>query len=174
MKLQQYRVVIIGTKSPNMLSEVTSQLSKYSFEIESISSLRPGHSFIALLMIETIEDKYAIENCLSDIVHLHGLQLIINLCPQEKCKFIKSNVFMRIRGKYNTGVKSRIISALTQAGLDIHGLETDTYKNNGERFFIINIKGLTESGLEDLVIIINKLEQENMKVAISDARELLP
>ena len=173
MKSHRYRIVIIGTKPPKMLSEVTSQLSTYNVEIESISSLRLGHSFIALLMIETTEDRHAIECFLGVITHHYGLRLIVDLCTRKKFKFIKSNVFMRVRGKYNINVNSSIIATFTRAGLDIHGLETDTYSKNGEKFFVINIKGFAKNGVKDLMNIAHQLEQESMQVAISDAWELL-
>lgn len=173
MKSYRYRVVVIGTESSKILSQVTSQLTMSNSQIESISSLRLGHSFIILLMIETIEDKNTIENCLRDISNSHGLQLIIDLCTRKKYRFVKSNVFMRIRGEQLCGVKSYIITEFTNAGLDIHGLESESYCKNGKDSFVINIKGLAKNGIEDLTSLTKKLEKENMEVAISNAWELL-
>jgi acetolactate synthase small subunit len=178
MEIQRHRIIAVGAQSPEMLSKVTEQLSLFNYEIESISSLRLGHSFIIVILVEAVQDKHSIENCLKKVVDTYDIKLIIDSCVREKFDFIKSDAFMRIRGKQMTGVKSYVISEFTNAGLDIHGLESDTYELDSheetsvERF-IINIKGQALNGIEDLNVIANKLQKQDMDVAIANNWKLL-
>ena len=176
MEIQRHRIIAVGAQEPEMLSKVTEQLSLYNYEIETISSLRLGHSFIVVILVEAVQDKHSIENCLKKIVDKYDIKLIIDSCVREKFDFVKSDAFMRIRGKQMTGVKSYVISEFTNAGLDIHGLESDTYnKTNrtGDDRFVINIKGQALNGIEDLNMIADKLQQQDMDVAIANNWKLL-
>ena len=173
MEIQRHRIIAVAAQSPEILSKVTEQLSLFNYEIESISSLRLGHSFIIVILVEAVQDKHSIENCLKKVVDKYDLKLIIDSCVREKFDFVKSDAFMRIRGKQMTGVKSYVISEFTNAGLDIHGLESDTYKQTGDEKFVINIKGQALNGIEDLNVIANKLQQQDMDVAIANNWKLL-
>ena len=173
MNVERYRVIAIGDQSPEMLSEITQQLSTLNYEIETISSLRLGHSFVVVLMIEAIQGKQSIENCLRKTVEKYELKITIDKCTREKFEFVKSDAFMRIRGSHVTGVKSYIISEFTDAGLDIHGLESDTLIKNDENHFIINIKGLARDGLESLTPVADKLRQQDLEVTLASDWTLL-
>lgn len=173
MNIQRYRVVAVGAQSPEMLSEITKQLTKYNYEIDSIASLRLGHSFVIVLLIEAIQGKQALANCLQKIVKEYNLSLLIDHCTRKKYEFVKSDAFMRVRGSQMTGVKSYIISQFTEAGLDIHGLESDNYEKNGKDYFVINIKGQAQNGLEDLTAIADKLKQQELDVTIANNYKLL-
>ena len=173
MGIQRHRIIAVGAQEPEMLSKVTEQLSLCNFEIETISSLRLGHSFIVVILVEAVEDKQSIEACLNKVVSKYDIQLIVDSCVREKFDFVKSDAFMRIRGKQITGVKSYVISEFTNAGLDIHGLESDTYAASDNDRFVINIKGQARNGIEDLNAIADKLQKQNMDVAIANNWKLL-
>ena len=80
---------------------------------------------------------------------------------------------MRIRGNQMTGIKSYIISQFTDAGLDIHGLESDNFQKNGKDYFVINIRGQAQNGLEDLTAIADKLKKQELDVTIQNNYKLL-
>ena len=174
MDSQRYRVVAIGSKSPKMLSEICNQLLGCNCEIQSISSLRLGHSFVVVLMVEAYIDMLEIEKCLLGVVEDYQLKLIIDPCTRKTYKFQKSDVFMRIKGINTTGIKEAVISKLSKGGLDIHGLESDVYRENEKNIFVINVKGHASAEKFDVLSkVATELQEENLDVAISKEWKLL-
>ncbi len=174
MDSQRYRIVTIGDKSPNMLSEFCNELLGCNCEIQSISSLRLGHSFVVVVMVEAYIDALEIERCLLGVVENYHLKLIIDTCTRKTYKFQKSDVFMRIKGINTTGIKEAVISKLTAGGLDIHGLESDVYRADEKNIFVINLKGhASAEEFDNLIKVAAELQQENLDVAISNEWKLL-
>ena len=174
MDIQRYRVVAVGAKTPDILSKITKTLTHNSYEIETISSLRLGHSIVVVCLLEAIQgSELSIDKCLQNIVKDHQLHLMIDPCNREKFEFIKSDAFMRIRGNHIAGIKAYIISELIGSGLDIHGLESDTYDKNGDKFFVMNIKGKTYEGIESLAVAVDKLQKQKIDVALANDWSLL-
>ena len=62
---------------------------------------------------------------------------------------------------------------LTNAGLDIHGLESDTFQIKGKKVFTINIKGKATDGIESLTQIAENLQQEGLDITVSTDWSLL-
>lgn len=174
MDSQRFRLVAIGNNSPKMLSEFCNELLGCNCEIKSISSLRLGHSFVVVLMVEAYIDALEIERCLLGVVENYQLKLIIDPCTRKTFKFQKSDVFMRIKGINTTGIKEAVISKLTTGGLDIHGLESDIYRKNEKNIFIINVKGhASTENFDTLSKVAAELQEENLDVAISKEWKLL-
>ncbi|WP_299876586.1 hypothetical protein [uncultured Cocleimonas sp.] len=174
MDSQRYRIVAIGDKSPNMLSEFCNELLGCNCEIQSISSLRLGHSFVVVVMVESYIDSLEIERCLLAVVNDYKLKLIIDTCTRKTFKFQKSDVFMRVKGINTTGIKEAVISKLTAGGLDIHGLESDIYREDEKNIFVINVKGhASTENFDNLTRVAAELQEENMEVAISNEWKLL-
>ncbi|MGK0271477.1 MAG: hypothetical protein ACI88H_002136, partial [Cocleimonas sp.] len=98
MEIKRYRVVAIGAKTPDILSKISQSLSMNNYEIETISSLRLGHSIVVVCILEATQSKESVVKCLEKIVKEYDMTLIIDLCTRDKFKFIKSDAFMRIRG----------------------------------------------------------------------------
>ena len=173
MDIKRYRIVAVGARTPNVLSEISNKLSQQNYEIETISSLRLGHSIVVVCLIEAFHDKDAIQNCLKDIVEEFDLNLMIDECSREKFPFVKSDAFVRVRGNHVAGIKAYIISECINAGLDIHGLESDTFHKNGEDRFVINIKGQATNGIESLSMTADKLLKQDIDVAVANNWQLL-
>ncbi len=170
---QRYRIVAMGEKSPKMLSEITNDLFGFGCEIENISSLRLGHSFVVVLMVETPMSGHRIEKFLQPLIQKYALRLHVDLCTRKKYKFVKSDAFIRIRGKYTPGVKAFVIKKLTDAGLDIHGLESDIYEKDGQDLFISNIKGEAKETIEMLSSVSDTLRQNGLDMTIARDWKLL-
>ncbi len=173
MDIKHYRIIAIGMQSPEMLSDVTQALSLNSYEIDSVSSLRLGHSFVIVLMVESAGNTRTIENCLKQVVDQYQLKLSIDECTRKKYTFKKSDAFMRIRGNQIAGIKPYIISELTLGGLEIHGLESDTYEKEGNNLFTINVKGHAREGIEKLTEISKKLLDQGIDVTVARDWKLL-
>ncbi len=173
MEIKRYRVVAIGGKTPDILSKISQALSLHNYEIETISSLRLGHSNVFVCLVEASQDITSIEKCLSVIVKEHDLKLIVDQCTRDKFKFIKSDAYMRIRGTHETGIKAYIISELINSGLDIHGLESDTYEVDDTSQFVMNIKGQALQGIESLSMSADKLNLQKIDTALATDWKLL-
>ena len=173
MDYQSYRIVAISNQSSGMLTEICNKLAEAGCHLNSISSLRLGHSYVVVLMIKAPHEKEALEKIINSVAANHELQLIISHCENKKYTFIKSDAFIRIRGKPVKGMNARIISLLTEAGLDIHGLESDTFQKNGEKVFTINVKGKATDGIESLTQLAADLQEEGLDVTVSTDWSLL-
>jgi len=173
MEIKRYRVVAIGAKTPDILSKVTQSLSTQNYEIDTISSLRLGHSIVVICIIEATQNIESIKKCLDKIVKEYDMKLIIDLCTSDKFKFIKSDAYMRIRGHHEAGIKAYIISELINSGLDIHGLESDTYEVAENQKFVMNIKGQAINGLESLFMSADKLNKQVIDTTVATNWELL-
>ena len=173
MEIKRYRIVAVGAKTPDILSKVTQSLSMHNYEIDTISSLRLGHSIVVICIIEAVEEKEAIENRLADIVKEYDMKLIVDLCSHDKFNFIKSDAYLRIRGNHEAGIKAYIISELINSGLDIHGLESDTYSQDGTEKIIMNIKGQATQGIETLSVSADKLNQQGINTTVATDWKLL-
>lgn len=173
MEIKRYRVVAIGAKTPDILSKISQSLSMNNYEIETISSLRLGHSIVVVCILEATQSKESVVKCLEKIVKEYDMTLIIDLCTRDKFKFIKSDAFMRIRGNHEAGIKAYIISELINSGLDIHGLESDTYKTDDENQFVMNIKGQALNGIESLSMSADKLNQQGINTTVATDWKLL-
>ena len=173
MKIHRYRLVAIGTNNPEVLSKVAQSLSMNNYEIDTISSLRLGHSIVVICVIEASQNKKAIKSCLKSTVKEYDLKLIVDKCTKDKFKFIKSDAYMRIRGPHESGIKAYIISELIDSGLDIHGLESDTYVTEEEEQFVMNIKGQALQGIENLSISANKLNLQGIDTTVATHWKLL-
>jgi len=173
MNSQRYRIVAMGDKSPSMLSEITNDLFDFGCEIETISSLRLGHSFIVVLMVEAYINEQGINKCLKPVVKKHKLRLDIDLCTRKKYPFVKSDAFIRIRGKHTPGIKAFVIKQLTDAGLDIHGLESDVYKKDGKDIFVSNIKGQAREKFERLTSVTEPLKEKGIDMTVANDWQLL-
>lgn len=174
MDSQRYRIVAIGDKSPKMLSEFCMELASCNCEIHSISSLRLGHSFVVVVMVDSFIAPDQIEECLLDVVENHKLKLAIDTATKETFKFVKSDAFIRVKGVNTSGIKEAIFSKLTEGGLDIHSLESEVYRDNGMNIFVINIKGhASEKDFNVLSEVAANLQEENLEVAISREWKLL-
>ena len=164
MDSQRYRVVAIGDKSPNMLSEFCNELLGCNCEIQSISSPRLGHSFVVVVRVESYIDELEIERCLLGVVENYNLQLTIDTCTRKTYKFQKSDVFMRVKGINTTGMKEAVISKLTAGGL-----ESNVYRAGEKNIFVINVKGhASPEEFDNLSKIAAELLEENLDVAISN------
>lgn len=174
MEINRYRIVAVGAKTPDILSRVTQSLSMHHYEIDTISSLRLGHSIVVICIIEAVEEKEAIEKRLESIVNEYDMKLIVDLCNDEyRYKFIKSDAYLRIRGTHEAGIKAYIISELISSGLDIHSLESDTYDLAGNDKIIMNIKGQATKGLETLSVSADKLNQQGINTTVATDWKLL-
>jgi len=173
MEIKRYRVVAVSSMTPDILSKITNELSLHSYEIETISSLRLGHSTVVVCLLESTQEIESIRNRLSEIVEEYDLNLIIDQCTRDKFKFIKSDAFMRIRGHHETGIKAYIISELISSGYDIHGLESDTYEKDEDQQFVMNIKGKAEQGVESLLLSADKLNEQGIDTAFATDWKLL-
>ena len=173
MNSQRYRIVALGEKSPNMLSEITNDLFDFGCEIETISSLRLGHSFVVVLMVEAYINENGIKKSLQTVVKKYKLRLDVDLCTRKKYQFIKSDAFIRIRGKYTPGIKAFIIKKLTDAGLDIHGLESDIYEKNGKDIFVSNIKGQARDKFDRLTHVSDELKKKGLEITVANDWQLL-
>lgn len=169
----RYRVVAIGDKSPSMMSEITRDLFKYGCEINTISSLRLGHSFVIVLMIEAYINEHTIHDALQPVIEKYNIQLDINHCTRGNYKFVKSDAFIRIKGEHSAGIITSIIGQFSEAGLDIHGLESDVYNKDGHDVFVSNIKGQAKKSIENLANVANKLKQQNINVTVATDWQLL-
>ena len=169
MDSQRYRVVAIGDKSPNMLSEFCNELLGCNGEIQSISSPRLGHSFVVVVMVESYIDELEIKRCLLGVVENYNLQLTIDTCTRKTYKFQKSDVFMRVKGIKTIGMKEAVISKLTAGGL-----ESNVYRAGEKNIFVINVKGhASPEEFDNLSKIAAELLEENLDVAISNEWKLL-
>lgn len=173
MDIKRYRIVAVGSEQPDILSKITKELTLRNHEIEAISSLRLGHSIVVVCIIEAIMDINTIKNSLSHVIEEYDVHLTVDLCSREKFKFIKSDTFMRIRGNHIPGIKAYLISELIEAGLDIHGFEADTYGKDNQREFMVNIKGQASSGLDSLSQTVDKLQKQELDVAVANDWKLL-
>ncbi len=173
MDSQSYRIVAISNRSSGILAEISNKLAEADCRLKSISSLRLGHSYVVVLMVEASHEKEALEKIINSVADNHELQLIISHCENKKYTFIKSDAFIRVRGEPAKGMNARIISLLTEAGLDIHGLESDTFQKNGEKVFTINVKGKATDGIESLTQLAADLQEEGLDVTVSTDWSLL-
>ena len=173
MEIKRYRVVAIGAKTPHILSKVTESLTLHNYEIDTISSLRLGHSIVVVCIVEATDDKKAIKNCLKSIVKQYDMKLIVDKCTKGKFKFIKSDAYMRIRGNHETGIKAYVISELINSGLDIHGLESDTFEADDSEKFVMNIKGQALDGIEHLSLSADKLNEQGIETTVATDWKLL-
>lgn len=173
MEINRYRVVAIGAKTPDILSKVTQTLSMQNYEIDTISSLRLGHSIVVICIIEATQNIESIKKRLDNIVKEYDMKLIIDQCADDKFKFIKSDAYMRIRGHHETGIKAYIISELISSGMDIHGLESDTYDVNEELRFVMNLKGQAVKGIESLSKCADKLNNQGIDTTVATNWKLL-
>lgn len=173
MEIKRYRVVAVGAKTPDILSKVTQSLSMHNYEIDTISSLRLGHSIVVICIIEAVEERESIEKRLESIVNEYDMKLIIDRCTNDKYRFIKSDAYLRIRGDHEAGIKAYIISELISCGLDIHGLESDTYESEGNEKIIMNIKGEATQGIEPLSISADKLNRQGINTTVATDWKLL-
>lgn len=173
MEHQPYRIIAISNKSSGMLAELCNTISDQSCNINSISSLRLGHSFIVVLIIEAPMDKEELTKIVNSVTKNHDLELLVSLCKNKKYVFVKSDAFIRVRGKPINGLNARIISLLTDAGLDIHSLESDIYQKNGKKVFTLNIKGKATDGIESLAEIAQDLQEEGLDITVSTDWSLL-
>lgn len=173
MGIKRYRVVAVSADTPDILSKITNQLSLHNYEIESISSLRLGHSTVVVCLLEATQDIDSIKNCLNDFIHADDINVIVNQCTRDKYQFIKSDAFIRIQGPHEAGIKAYIISELINAGYDIHSLESDTYERNQDQQFIINMKGQAQQGIENLSISLDKLNEQGLETRLAKNWKLL-
>lgn len=175
MNHQLYRLVAISNKSSGMLAALCKNLSANDSDIDSISSLRLGHSYVVVLMLTSTLEKNAILKSLDSYVDSHEVQLFLSNCEAEKKKyaFIKSDAFIRVRGAPEKGMNTRIISLLTDAGLEIHGLESSIFTKNEQDKFVINIKGKANDGIEGLAEIAADLQEEGLDITVSTDWSLL-
>jgi len=173
MEIKRYRVVAIGAKTPDILSKVTQTLTMQNYEIDTISSLRLGHSIVVICIIEATQNIESIKKRLDNVVKEYDMKLIIDQCTRDKFKFIKSDAYMRIRGHHEAGIKAYIISELINSGMDIHGLESDTYEVDEQQRFVMNIKGQAVDGIESLSISANKLNKQGIDTTIATDWKLL-
>lgn len=173
MEIKRYRVVAVGANTPDILSKISQALSLQNYEIEAISSLRLGHSIVVVCLLEVTQDKTAIENCLKSIVDEYDMKLIVDQTTRNKFKFIKSDAFLRIRGHHEAGIKAYIISELISSGFDIHGLDSDTYEEDDQQQFVMNLKGEARNGLESLSASANKLNEQGLDTAFATDWKLL-
>ena len=168
MECKRYRVVGVGNNEPTILSQITSALSEHSYEIETISSLRLGHSIVVVCILEASQGANPIKNCLHHVTDKHEMTLVIDECQKGKFNYIKSDIFLRFRGYHETGIKAYIISELIQNGFDIHGLESDTNLIDGIDQFVMDIKGVANEGFFKISNSLDKLNNQGIETSLAD------
>jgi len=168
MELKRYRVVAVGANKANILSDITGTLSEHNYEIETISSVRLGHSIVVICILEASQNSTSIKNCLHPVVEENYMTLVVDECLKGKFNHVRSEVYMRFRGYHETGIKAYIISELIHAGFDIHGLESDTNLIDDLDEFQMDIKGVAKQGFENISKTIDKLGNQNIKTSLAD------
>ena len=174
MEIKRYRLTAIGSNTPDMLSNVTQTLSLHNYEIESISSLRLGHSIVLICIIKAIDDDEAIRNCLQTAVLSYDMTLLIDKHTGGDYKFVKSDAFLRVKGNHEAGIKAYIISELIGSGLDIHGLASESNViDEDSPEFVMTIKGGASQGMDILSQCTDKFQKQNIEMAIATDFNLL-
>jgi len=171
MDIKRYRIVAVGSNSPEVLSKISESLSKHNYEMETISSLRLGHSIVVVSIIQAVDDKKVIKQRLKNFKKKYDMKLIVDECIDGSFKFVKSDAFLRIRGSHEAGIKAYVISDLINAGLDIHGMESNNY-DEGEKF-LMNIKGQAIQGIESLSFCADKLNKQGIETTLANNWQLL-
>lgn len=173
MEIKRYRIVAVGANTPDILSKVTQSLSMQNYEIDTISSLRLGHSIVVICLIEATQEIESIKKSLNNIVKEYDMKLIVDQCTRAKFEFVKSDAYLRIRGYHEAGIKAYIIFELINSGLDIHSLESEICKASGEQHFIMNIKGKALNGIESLAKSADKLIAQGLDTTVATDWKLL-
>lgn len=175
MNTERYQITAIGKKHPDLMSDISSDLFDHGCDIHTIASMGLGDSMVMMLIIDSIFNEESIRKALQHVALTYKLELNISDCSETIDSYEKSNAFFVIKGTTSNSTLKEIIKILTHAGLNIHAMESGTFKVKDEsdnEDFICNIKGYVADGIESLSEAVKLIEDMNLNIRVAADRRL--
>jgi glycine cleavage system transcriptional repressor len=165
---QWFMLTLVGKDQPGIVAKVTAALYQGGCNLGEASMLRLGGNFTIMLMLSHAGTAATLEQLLAQVVENLQLRLHIDAIESQLHAHSSPDVAISVYGADRAGIVAQVTEAFANAGLNILNLETDVGGEPEKPFYIMQIEGTAQQGIEKLESALQTLlaVQQDLKVHI--------
>jgi len=165
---QWFLVTVTGQDRPGIVAGLTGALYRVGVNLGEISMARLGGHLGILLMAQTEADEEAVRRQLEPFAHKMGLRVHIDLIGERPRPSPDGpNVQIEVHGADRPGIVVQVSSALSAAGMDILGLDSDIGGTADNPVYIMVIDGYAEGGVQAMTRALEPVRLSGIEVRLS-------
>ncbi|MEZ5670872.1 MAG: ACT domain-containing protein [Thiotrichaceae bacterium] len=166
---QWFMLTLVGKDQPGIVAKVTAALYQGGCNLGEASMLRLGGNFTIMLMLSYSGSAATLEQLLAPVVNTLQLRLHIDEVEAQLRAHCSPDVAISVYGADRAGIVAQVTEAFANAGLNILNLETDVGGETDKPFYIMQIEGTAQHGIEKLESALQTLltVQKDLKVHIT-------
>jgi glycine cleavage system transcriptional repressor len=162
-----FLVTVTGEDRPGIVDGLTGALYQVGVNLGEISMARLGGYLGILLMAQTEADEEALRRQLEPFAHKMGLRAHIDLVGERPRPPDGPNVQIEVHGADRPGIVAQVSSALSAAGMDILGLDSDVAGTADNPVYIMVIDGYAEGGVPAMTRALEAVRLSGIEVRLS-------
>jgi len=145
-----FMVTLVGRDQPGIVAQVTAALFAAGGHLGEASMLRLGGNFTIMMMVQLPADGERLRQTLTAVAE--QLQLRLHIDPIEGAlhQHLQPDVQIRVHSADRAGIVAQVTAAFAEAGLHILDLTSDVAGSRDKPFYIMQIEGYAERGMEPL------------------------
>jgi len=166
---QWFMLTLIGKDQPGIVAKVTAALYQGGCNLGEASMLRLGGNFTIMLMLSCEGTVTTLETLLTPVVDKMQLRLHIDEIEAQPRAHCSPDVAISVYGADRAGIVAQVTEVFANAGLNILNLDTDVGGEPDKPFYIMQIEGTAQQGIEKLEFALQELlaVQKDLKVHVT-------
>lgn len=147
---QWFMLTLVGKDQPGIVAKVTAALYQGGCNLGEASMLRLGSNFTIMLMLSYQGSATDLATLLQPVVDNMKLRLHIDDVEEQTHAHVSPDVAISVYGADRAGIVAQVTEKFAQAGLNIVHLDTDVGGDAEKPFYLMQIEGSAQLGIEKL------------------------
>ncbi|MHB8535933.1 MAG: glycine cleavage system transcriptional repressor [Sulfuricaulis sp.] len=164
---QWYLVTVTGPDRSGIVAGLTGALYQAGANLGAISMARLGGHLCIMLMAQTEADEAALRRHLEPFAHKLGLRVHIDPGKERSRPPAGPNVKITVHGADRPGVVAQVSAALSDAGMDILGLDSDVGGSADKPVYIMVIDGYAAGGVPAITRTLEPVRLSGIEVRLT-------
>lgn len=162
-----FLVTVTGKDRPGVVAGLSGALYRVGADLGAISMTRLGGHLCILLMAQTEADGESLQRQLEPFAQQMELRLHIDPVGEHPRPLVKPNVRITVHGADRPGIVAQVSSALSAAGMDILGLDSDIGGTADKPVYIMVIDGYAEGGARTMARALEAVRLSGIEVSLT-------
>ena len=167
MAKKWYMLTMVGRDRPGIVSHVTAALYDGGCNLGEATMARLGGNFTIMLMVQFDGKRQALLNQIEPVVQSMGLHVNIDSINAELHHHLIPDVRITVYGADRLGIVAQVTTALTEAGLNILGLESDVAGTVEQPIYVMTIEGVASEGIASLQAVLDIMSGKGIETSLS-------
>jgi len=173
MSAKWYMLTVIGKDRSGIVSHVTAALFDCGCNLGEATMARIGGNFTIMLMVQYDGKAQALIKNIEPVIESLDLHAHVDTIKAELHRHQVPDVNISVYGADRAGIVAQVTMALTEAGLNILGLETDVAGSELQPIYVMNIEGQATQGIASLQAALDIMADDGIDTALTPIETMI-